>query len=1234
MWSISAIEVAHLRSPGGDRFTQFANALLRAEACVLGIPDTAIDTNARVNLPDGGVDSKVAVAAPHDPAGRFRVPTIWQFKATEAHLIRTPELAVEMSKPFVRECVAQGYGYRFAVCDSLTPEKKQEWESELTRLAREIHPDAPNVIVIAADDLEAWANRFPAVVLRFFRHELQWKAIHLDAWRMNARSTTREFVSVPDWEPVQQAIKRHVNMADTPAEAVLPIQGLAGVGKTRIVFETLGNMPEMEGLVLYTIDDQHAREIALAIANESSLHAVLVADECPVETRIQLAAVLHGHRARVRVVAIDNTGMYPSSGAGEYFLEKMPASILEQILERNFPAVPLDSRRRYASVASGFPRLAADLCNHHPEIVSQGLIGPATSRIDAYLWNRLRDQDQRILKALSLVTRVGFSGEVAEQLDGLCSLTGLDARSVREVANRLHSGPGFVGKAGRFFYVTPEIVAGIAFQSAWNLWAADDREHFFRGIRPSLLEAFLERVSRSATEDVRRIVTEFFFHHWAARLQPKDLSDSAEVDRLVILVETEPHRYLPLVKKLVEQATSDELRAISGEGAGRWGPRRHLVWLAERLAAFPDHFDDSECILLRLALAESEPRISNNATAIWMRLFRIHLSGSAMPFAERLERLRTRIHSQDADTSSLALSALEKALEMRVTRLAGRPLVAGRIPPPEWNPETIQEESGCVDAVVSVLCELADSDLPRLRSAASSIAISRMRLLLQRQHLESVKRIIAADLSNSTRTGAVTAIADFIRFDCTSDSPDPPPQGYRARVLEWLQSLKPADLHGRLVVAVGVDPWRYWRGEEETAWRAELQTLARDLCRNPTLLADELAWLCSPEAKSAAELGQEIGTQDPEGTFLEMAVESALHHESTAFARGYIHGLLRSTRLLREKLNSLLDRAQESAPALAYELFSVGGDQTNALERTFRLVDEGKLPALYLQGFSMGVGSRPLQTSEFQGALGRLLAAIEQGESRATEVAIRFVGYRLEKERESPDGRVLEQQEILALLWRLVEMTAPDAGTESFWWARILQSLTLSEPDRAARIAVAALAGRNFEQQDEAQNILALMAPEHSHVVMNRLGEWILHEEGGWRSYIEDYRSLIHSLPSEVVERWIRENGTEAARRLARHLPKPGLGAKGESVIPPLTEFVLTTFEEDERVFNEFCAGIHSGQVYIGDMAVHKEAEGEFASKFLNHPLRRIREWAERETAYARQAAEHFRVRQEEMQLE
>jgi hypothetical protein len=59
-----------------------------------------------------------------------------------------------------------------------------------------------------------------------------------------------------------------------------------------------------------------------------------------------------------------------------------------------------------------------------------------------------------------------------------------------------------------------------------------------------------------------------------------------------------------------------------------------------------------------------------------------------------------------------------------------------------------------------------------------------------------------------------------------------------------------------------------------------------------------------------------------------------------------------------------------------------------------------------------------------------------------------------------------------------------------------------------------------------------------------------------------------------------------------------------------LTEFVLTRFEDDDLVFREFCAGTHSLQMYVGDIAGKRESEAASARPFFNHRLKRIRDWA------------------------
>jgi len=63
MWTINARDIISLRTPGGDRFTEFVDALIRAEAFAEGISQTLISTNLRTNIGDEGVDTEVKQGA-------------------------------------------------------------------------------------------------------------------------------------------------------------------------------------------------------------------------------------------------------------------------------------------------------------------------------------------------------------------------------------------------------------------------------------------------------------------------------------------------------------------------------------------------------------------------------------------------------------------------------------------------------------------------------------------------------------------------------------------------------------------------------------------------------------------------------------------------------------------------------------------------------------------------------------------------------------------------------------------------------------------------------------------------------------------------------------------------------------------------------------------------------------------------------------------------------------------
>jgi hypothetical protein len=146
---------------------------------------------------------------------------------------------------------------------------------------------------------------------------------------------------------------------------------------------------------------------------------------------------------------------------------------------------------------------------------------------------------------------------------------------------------------------------------------------------------------------------------------------------------------------------------------------------------------------------------------------------------------------------------------------------------------------------------------------------------------------------------------------------------------------------------------------------------------------------------------------------------------------------------------------------------------------------------------------------------------------------------------------------------------------------------------------------------------------------MARIGALIVDETVGWR-FLGSKLGLFNAIPHDIVIRWLESVGVHGAQRIARHLPRPFVDSSGGVKVPQLTEFVLSRFEDDDLTFREFCAGTHSHQMYVGDIASQREAEAAAVRPFFNHPLKRIREWARYEYDSGIHEAKWHREREDE----
>jgi hypothetical protein len=746
-----------------------------------------------------------------------------------------------------------------------------------------------------------------------------------------------------------------------------------------------------------------------------------------------------------------------------------------------------------------------------------------------------------------------------------------------------------------------------------------DRCHrfFYRHSRP--------RVGRSASPEVRAQTGQFFWDS-AVNLRPSDLADENVTERLSTLIETDPDRYLPRLTSLIRDATLDELRQLDGDFA-RKPSRRRLVWTAERMVAFPKYFPAAEEILRRLALAETEKGISNNATGVWEGLFRIQLSGTSVPFQDRMELLGKLLLSSNAEERALALQALQEALHLNGTHIVGPSVVAGQLVPPDWEPKTFGEFQGCLKQVLALFDRVLDQGGPTALRTAWELLASNLRSLLSNHLLPKLLVMFQQHPVPEQHLPAVLAsIEDFLQYECGgasgSVSEDPLWGPYCREVTTWLASLMPGDFVGRLKAALGKDPWHHSMREESSGLSPEIVPLAEELVRNQDKFEVALPFLNSADAPSAGLFGQALARLDPNGDFLERVMATAATGNYHTFASGYLAGISEWNSQRADRLNRWLDRLEKDAPLAAFNLTISTPKISRPIKRALRMIQSKKIPIHALPDLLFGVIFDQLSTDDLTTILDLLVRAADPS---SLHIAVDFIGHWLTR-------RPAESLDIPAV-WRVLEASAPVEDRADHWWARALRLLAMNDPARACDIAISALTGKDYHKQRSAWSFLFASASTRADIVMEKVGRALLDPKLGWRLQIARPSGLFQALPFDCVKCWLESAGLDGARAIAHHLGKPSVDAEGNPKVPLLTEYVLKGWGDDEIVFRRFVASTHHLQMYTGDIASEHRREAERARPLLSHPIPAIQRWAEREVALGEEQARQWKIQMEEQFL-
>jgi len=958
------------------------------------------------------------------------------------------------------------------------------------------------------------------------------------------------------------------------------------------------------------------------LVNHPTTRAILVVENCTQFIREELKKLLRGLSERFRVIAIGNA--QDSSTGLALALPKLDGRDLQRIVEANFPDIPERHCRAIAHLAGGLPKLAAAMAKVHQRQPARFWDESAAEARDVLQCIIPDPQDFRVLECLSLFHRIGFSGGLESQWQEACSLFGIEAADARRRALRLARVPSVVLIGPRYISLRPPIFAKALFDSVWRDVTVGDPTRWL-GSLTSLTKALLKQSELHAHEAARDAIVDWA-SPWLRELGPSHLRDPETVERLLNLVEIQASRVLPTLARLIENASYEELLA-SGERYDGWPPRQHIYWKLGHLLERRATYEIAESALFRMAQAETRSQVpinnSTGATEVWAKSFHLFLSGTEVPYRDRLNVLRNRLRVLGDGAVHLIIAALNCAIEEFPTRSEASPFSAGDVRPIEWVPKTYEDLRLCFDEALLLLGQCLQNPIGTI--AAFAVLTKHGRSILRNGRGETLREVLASVvLDEHQQVFLLGVLSDFLFFEArNTNEVAESVREYVDSIKSWRDSLHRNDLQGRVLEALSYSAHRDSL-EDTSSWEEHFRGLAEELLIQPDVAVTLLDMINSGKHNGAAQfaLGHQLGRLDTLGRLVTPIFDSARRGQSPVFTRGYICGNGEQNANHDAAILLELARLEADFPALAVDLNAMNKRLGSPADRALRLVREGRLPPDYL----IQVHSIRFEGELLTEALETVLDRLPNDPALVSHIGLELLGqYVWTKKHEFPS-----EPRCLAAIWQILEQGTFGSVYPAHAWEKLLERLSGVDRNRAIRIACMACTTGNVAVKEEAAHRLSHFAKTDPSSVMQYLGPLLIDDYTSSILAIGNHGSFLNELPLTAIRPWIDEHGVQAARVLARHLSPPVVDEQGNVTVPELTQYILDNFEDDDEVFSDFCRSSHNGRWYSGDIAgIHDKEAGQFKA-LLTHPNCRVQEWAEARYRSAKSEANFWRKRHEE----
>lgn len=1161
--------------------------LLVIEATRIGLPTTAVDVPASINVADGGIDADVAgLSGKALPGGLIAEgKTCYQiktgdFSASTPSAIRSlviqPKFAggsavptKDQLQPRVLSCFENGGSFVVVLFGTDLVGKSDDYgATQISALMASVDPAfaAVKVRIVRANQLcNAIKNLAPGIARRLNRVQGYDKSVFYDlsfmaeacGLEINLYQPTDDLQGFADG--ITQAANSLVGFKH------VRILGDAGAGKTHLMYRALA-ASQLAGCVLYCPDPEQAMhsgpmEALRQMAPDTII--VLVADDCDLETSRELSAHFRRRATKMLLVTANNLAETPSAHVDVQLIE-VPRLLRPELAEifKGYGIVA-DEADWFAGLCEGSPRAAHRLGQYIKSNPTQHSAEHFAHLDD--LWNGIvcspysddstEGQDRlAVIRTMALFRQIAWetSDGPEVQLAVLNAVKLLDSnfsqlRLIRAVdalrERRVLQGP-------RTLLISPKLLH----VAMWKSWF----EKYSVVIDPlKLRESLGERMQQHFDAMLMFAKESKAATAWADKLLNEGgmfaslagFASDSDARLFFAVAQAKPKAALRRFAAALGRECVEARSEFSGDA------RRTAIDRLEQLAVPAETFFEAAKCLLLLAEAENE-RWSNNATGTFVSLFSLgygKLAATELSPVDKLDYLRELLQSSVPFYREIAVQALSKSLDPFMSRHEIDEVIGLQRLPGRWMPETWEQLYEAYAAHVSLL-EDAVGHLPRAEAIGAATGIlGHFRSLVL---IVPIAKAVLAFMRRSAqmpelRKTCIETIVATLHYEGKALSPE------ISSELDALRSeLTESSFSNKLRRHAGmklVEDHFTADGEYQDGAKPELFQLAAAAVAEPWLLQPELAWLVTDDAKNGYEFGVVLGRVDPLllWTSIQMAWVQSTEKRSDIFVGGYLSAVhSRNVQLWEELVESLLSNVDTRQLALGVVWRSGMSDRIAGL--LLDLAKEGVIDPRQFRLFIYGGVVNQLPLAVLEGVIDLLL---ESDDPIAPDAALDLLDSRL---RGHPDEAVQLSSRIERTLGApaFVKGQGQQASNNMllYRWNEVANHLLELDANAAANLAVRLLenfASRNsvtagyrpdplkfLSNAAQAKPAVVWPAVARRLEIPKDLGTWhLLNWMRGGRSVRGDELAGVDALPSAMVFEWVDEAPADRAWILAEHCP-------------------------------------------------------------------------------------------------